>query len=424
MGVNIRYDSKRAAKGHRPWGVYIEVTIGGKRRRPSLFYQTEAEAIAGKAEADLAVERWWQDYEATQPKQEPLPPLPSAPAGVRLFETVAHAWLQLHVTKHCEAATVRSYHHLLDRHLLPTLRAWAVTDEGMDPVRLDGFFADLFQRGVPLPTRRHAHACLSSCLAWAKAKGYGRLSHNPALGLGRFLRQPSEKKIKTRPPNPMNPVQAEAFLSWIHDHHREWWEYFLWLIDEGSRVGEASALKWTNVFLDTGKAYIVESFSPSQRLLERQRGEEGLGEKDTKTHRENQYIDLSPRVVIALRELQAAQRKESFRCGRRVPQHVFTTRSGSPRKPDGQMREVFTDAVAGSKLLELTNESSGSMLTPHCLRDTFATLNILRGRHPGWVAMMLGHETEDTMRRRYYKWIRMIEINPFVQGGESQAGPS
>ena len=55
---------------------------------------------------------------------------------------------------------------------------------------------------------------------------------------------------------------------------------------------------------------------------------------------------------------------------------------------------------------------AGQEFTTHCLRDTFATLKILRGKHPGWVALMLEHETEQTTRERYYQWIRMVEENP------------
>ena len=47
-----------------------------------------------------------------------------------------------------------------------------------------------------------------------------------------------------------------------------------------------------------GKAHVVEAFSQPQRWVERQQGNErARGEKDTKTHRADQYIDLSPRVV-------------------------------------------------------------------------------------------------------------------------------
>ena len=74
---------------------------------------------------------------------------------------------------------------------------------------------------------------------------------------------------------------------------------------------------------------------------------------------------------------------------------------------------MFREACEANKLVGQT----GRKFTPHCLRDTFATLKILQGKHPGWVAMMLGHETETTTRERYYKWIRLVEENPLARGG-------
>jgi integrase len=332
---------------------------------------------------------------------------------VVLFERFAQLWLDLHVAQQCEAATYRSYEGLLRTHLLPTMRAWPVTDDVMTPARLANLLGpQLFVKGVKLGNRVSAQRCLSSAFAWGLIFGETRkhLTHNPALGHRRLLRQPTEKRVKRKAtPNPMTQRQADALLDWIKTNRREHWEWFLFLIEAGPRVGEVSALKWPSIDLERGKAHIVEAYSASQRWMERKRGDEdGLGEKDTKTHREDQYIDLSTSLVEALQALQVAQRKEAFRCGRKPPQHVFVTSRGTPRRPDSVVRRVFRDACTALKLVGQT----GQKFTTHCLRDTFATLKILQGKHPGWVALMLGHETEQTTRERYYKWIRMVEENP------------
>ena len=258
-----------------------------------------------------------------------------ASGGTILFEPLARNWLQLNV-RSLEAATYRGYKGLLDRVLLPTMRAWPVTDEAMSRKRLHDFLGkDLHAKGVSLSTRVAALRCLSALFAWALVFGdVKHLTFNPALQLGKHLRQPGEQRHKKAPPNPMTREQAAALLAWVKDQRRAFWEWFLFLLETGARQGEASALKWEHLDLDIGKAHIVEAFSGSQRWLERQDGDEdGDGEKDTKTHRTDQWIDLSPRLVVALRELQAEQRKEAFRCGRKMPQHVFVNSRGRAAAP-------------------------------------------------------------------------------------------
>ena len=45
------------------------------------------------------------------------------------------------------------------------------------------------------------------------------------------------------------------------------------------------------------------------------------------------------------------------------------------------------------------------------------TLSILAGGHDyGWVAMMLGHSKEDTLKKHYLKWIRLVDENPMAKG--------
>ena len=304
------------------------------------------------------------------------------------------------------------------------MRTWPMTDDVMTPSRLADFLGrQLYEKGVSFDTRLAAQRCLSSAFGWAKIFGETskHLTRNPVLGLGRYLRQPMEKPKKKPVPNPMMPAQVDLFLNWIKEQRPEDWEWHLFLIETGVRVGEVSAVKWSQLYLDRGKAHIIESFSASQRWLERRSGDEdGLGEKDTKTHRGDQYIDLSPKLVTALQEMQIAQRKEAFRCGRKIPTHVFTTSRGTPRRPDYASREVFREACDGNEL----RGQSGRRFTVHCLRDTFATLKILQGKHPGWVSMMLGHETEQTTRERYYKWIRLVEENPLARESESGGGNS
>src|SRR5262245_41850002 len=416
-GVNVRYDAKRKL----PWGVFLQVMLGPKRVRGAKFFATEPEAREAAGAASAEVTALLAEYDAAQARRARLEP----PASVGplanddlLLHSAVGLWQQTYVQDR-EAATARSYEGLMKNHILPLIGAWPMTDFITSKRCLD-FYEELRQHGVRLPTRRHVHACLRNFFSWAATQDAYPLKLNPAKGIGRFIRHKSEKRLPTASPNPMTPPQYEAFLDWIKVHRPAWWEFFLYLGDTGCRSGEACALKKTRVDLDRGKAHILESWSPSQRRAERNTGLEGVGLKDTRTHREPHWIDLSARLVTALRGLQHRQREDSLRRGRKVPEFVFTSRNGTPRTTEKGLHQVFDDACTA---LGLVGET-GLKFTPHCLRDTFATTHIMKHHDIGWVSLMLGHADEITTRTKYYKWLRLAESRGFAdgihEGGESR----
>lgn len=413
-GVYVRCDPRRRS----PWGVWVDTRIGGKRYADTDHYATEAEAIAQANKAAAALDVIRQGYEEDERRRKALavPELPPAPKGATLFETMAKRWLDEHVKPMLEAATYRGYDGDLRRHLLPIMRTWPMTNEVMTPQRLkDVLKRQLFDKGLSLSARLSCQSCLSALFGWALGElPPGQLTWNPLLKQARYIRQESEKKVKLKqPPNPMTAAQAEAFLAWQKEHRPALYEWFLWLVDEGSRIGEVSAVRWSVLDLDRGRAHIIAAYSPAERWAERQCGDtDGLGEKDTKTHREDQYIDLSDRVVEALLKLKVANLEQWMARGRpgKEPQHVFLTSRLTPRRPDNMVYEAFHDACTALQLVGQT----GTPFTIHCLRDTFATLAILNGKHVGWVSMMLGHADEQTTRRHYYKWLRLVDDNPLA----------
>jgi len=418
-GITLRYDAKRAATG-LGWGVFVDVRLNGKRHAPSKFFATEAEAEEAYASSVVTVTELRAEaaQQARLTKALNVPALPRAPKGAVLFETLALDWLEKAVKPPRKtASTYRGYKGLLERHLFPIMRSWPVNAATMSPDQVTEVLRDhLHKKGLSLSTRIACQRCLGAFFTWVKK----RLPHllpygNPAEKLSSDIRQDAEMGIRLRKEaNPMTRQQVEAFLTWVKEHAPEVWEVFVWLTDEGSRVGEACALKWANLDLERGKAHINDAFSYAHRWLERQQGnEDGLGEKDTKTHRADQYIDLSDRVVEALTTLKSRNLEAWMARGRpgKAPQHVFLNRDLHPRRPDRTLYAVFR---AANKALGLVGQT-GKPFTIHCLRSTFATLAILEGKLDlRWVAMMLGHSTEETLMAHYFKYVRLVEANPLA----------
>jgi integrase len=416
-GVNLRLDHTKAAKGHAAYGVFVATTIGAKFHEGARFFRDLADAERQFAAVSRELATLREDEQQRQAIRDQMPPLPPAPKGTILFETFAQSWLKLYVTPHLSAASRRSYASLLDTHLLPIMRAWPMDEQTMTQERiLDYVLTPLARQGLSLAQRRHLRACLSSAFTWACTRSEYAMKVNPAKGIGLLI--PTEAERRRRPakhePNPMTPEQAAAYLAWFHTHARRWWEFVLFLHDTGVRVGEASALKWDRLTLAARQAWIVDAFSASERTRCLEAGEDPTrarddgswpGEKDTKTHRADQYIELTEDLTIALEDLQATQRAYSFKAGHRQPVHCFTTNRGTPRRPDGDLQRCH-DAACDD--LDLRGEK-GQAFTIHNLRDTFATTHILKGTDIGWVSRNLGHADEQTTRRYYYRWMRLAE---------------
>jgi integrase len=419
VGVTIRCEPKRAL----PWGLYVDTYIGGKRVGGSRFFATEAEAEAQypTVAAEITRRRQAAAEQARLDKAMKVPPpLPTAGKDTELFETMATRWLEKRVKVRLTPSTYRGYKGLMERHLFPIMRAWPVTSTVMTVERLtDVLGPQLSAKKVKLPTRLACQRCLSAFFRWViKAGAPSLFPHrvNPVKDLVSEVIQDAEIHIAlTQEPNPMTGTQVEAFLAWQQEHYPTLYELFLWLAYEGSRIGEACALQWDRVYLDREKAHIVATYSGAQRWLDRQAGLETLGEKDTKTHRTNQYIDLHPLVVEKMAALKTRNLEAWMKRGRfgKAPTHCFLNSTLHPRRPDKIVYRAFREACTALKLVGQT----GKPFTIHCLRDTFVTLSILAGGHDyGWVAMMLGHSKEDTLKKHYLKWIRLVDENPMAKG--------
>lgn len=374
--ITIRYEDTPARR--LKWGAIWYVYLPGQKRpkQKSTWFETEAEAHAFRTATLGELAR----LAAIPPAEKVAAPWTD---GVTRLGPFALDWLRDHVRPHKEAATYRSYEGLLRRHVIPALGPVPLTDAMFTPPAVAKFYEQLYTDGMTLGTRRHVHTCLSSLASYAVF--CGNLKHNPCLGLGRFLRHKTESALDPEP-NPFTEAEAQLFFDELEACDPDWYLYFSTLHDTGMRVGEIAGLKWANVDLDHRVADIVASYSPSDGC-----------DKDPKTH-QRRRIDLTSDLVERLFTWRPKQKREALRRGLSAPLYVFTTKHGTPRRQDGNMRRVFARTLVACQL-----EHRG--LTPHSLRDTFATrhLNTDWGKLP-WVSRQLGHETERTTSEHYFKF--------------------
>lgn len=104
---------------------------------------------------------------------------------------------------------------------------------------------------------------------------------------------------------------------------------------------------------------------------------------DTPKSGHDRTVDMSRQLEAVLRHLLTDRKAETLRRGwREMPRCVFCTTRGTMLNK-GNVRRVFVRVL---KRAELPLHFS-----PHCLRNTFASLLLQQGESPVYVQRQLGH---------------------------------
>ena len=143
----------------------------------------------------------------------------------------------------------------------------------------------------------------------------------------------------------------------------------------GLRTGEIDGLYWDKVDLHKKQIYIDQSLVKGEMT-------------DAKTDSSNRVIQLTDRVVSALRkQMEATKHLESF---------VFC-------KKDGKHFNYQTiSRVVWEPMLQRLNFKYRN---PYQTRHTYATLLLATGESPEWIAQQMGHSTTTMLFRVYSRYV-------------------
>jgi site-specific recombinase XerD len=136
------------------------------------------------------------------------------------------------------------------------------------------------------------------------------------------------------------------------------------MLDTGLRVAEATALKWNDLDLQTGKLHVKQGKGKKDRLL-------WIGES----------------TLEQLQKLRERQAKDAPTAQGKAPEYVFSTRDGDQISPRfvQQMVKRYRERCGFNK-----------QVTPHTLRHTFATDLLRETKNIRLVQKALGHASLST----------------------------
>ena len=350
--------------GHGSWYFSLDLPrhVDGGRRRPRRGGYLTCDAAAD-ARDRLSV------------------PQPGDPGGGVL--TVAD-WLETWVgtrvrlrdsTRRMYRGHIRLYfRRLFDGVLLAELHAGHV----------EGAFRRLFDEGMNPATARRLFSTLRTALTAAVRERL--LSDNPA----RYIKLPrgarphavvwTKRRVREwretgiRPAVAVwTPAQLARFLAFIGSHRL--FAVFRLIAMRGLRRGEACGLRWEDLDLEEGLAYISRQV---------QEGPDGrLRACPLKTESSQRAVALDPQTVTVLRAHRSREARRLGESGIEAQGWVFTDEIGRPLSPDCLTRTFG----------RLVGESSLPPVRLHDLRHGAATLMLLAGEELKTIADQLGHSS-------------------------------
>jgi len=191
-----------------------------------------------------------------------------------------------------------------------------------------------------------------------------KLPANPALRMGRYLRQGDEPK---RHIQPLTRTEAAHLVDAAKIHYSQWHPWVLLTLRTGLRLGEQLALQWGDVDWH-GKFVLV------QRNLVR-------GVLTSPKSHQRRRVDMSEQLITALQDWRRAQQARWLKKGEELPVWVFPSREGTAME-ERNVRHAFTRLLAKAKLRQMRI---------HDLRHTFASLLLQHGESVVYVKEQLGH---------------------------------
>jgi integrase len=219
----------------------------------------------------------------------------AAPKGARdTFGELLKAWEAAPLSdlgeKGLRGTTRDNYRSLVRAHILPRLRDVLLSRLTAAQV------SEVLERcGGAVSTRRSTYAGLVSVL------DYGVQTQRIGTNVARDVKRPSATKAASRE---LDDKGARKLLKAASGHRLEVGAWLL--LGCGLRRGEALALRWRDVDLEGGSAYVSGNVTRSSA---------GLVRGETKTERGERRVPLSPPVVEALKAHRATQAADRLRLG-------------------------------------------------------------------------------------------------------------
>jgi integrase len=260
----------------------------------------------------------------------------------------------------CEYSTYKAYNSAVTHHLIPYFGDRLLTELKTSDIRE-------WIGGLTV-----SHKMINNVLIPLR----GMLSDAHADGL--INRNPMDRiknlTHRTREPKPFAPDEVTAILAHCDGQIRNIFEFAFWT---GLRTSELIALEWGDVDWRKGCVFV-------------RRASVAKKTKSTKTKSGERAVKLLPPALSALK----AQKKHTRLQRAQVFHNPLTD---APWIDDQQVRKTAW--------IPALTRAGVAYRTPYQTRHTYASMMLMAGETPMWVAQQMGHANCSTIYRAYARWI-------------------
>jgi integrase len=364
VGVLVRPDK------HKPGRWWVRVNYRGRRRSLAFSSRKAADVAAVKLDAALKL--------GNAGVLDPAPVAPAAP--VPTLKDYAERWLEQVGSVRLRPSTVEQYRNRLRVRVYPTLGHLPLTSLTREAIRTA--LGDMVRAGnlrtpdkpVARATVRETVTTLGTILATAVEDGL--LPANPCTGLRKHIgntggQEAQEVEVFT-------PDALARLLAVAEQDYPTWHPFLLCLARSGMRLGEAVALRWSDVDLER-RVILVRRSERKGRVSEPKSG---------KARR----VDMSGQLAAVLRGHKSLQEAEAAIRGHALPERVFSTPGG---------RAIADDAFRNNVWRPILRRAGLRYRKPHTLRHTYASLLLDRGLPLTYVQHQLGHSSATITLKAY-----------------------
>ena len=297
------------------------------------------------------------DYVATFPGSA------AAPKPVPSFCEYVKTWLG---TLTCEKSTADGYRTTLKNFWAP-----AFSGKRLDEIKHTDVAAAIAEKAKTASAKTTNNLLISLRGLFEAAIADGHLEQSPAAKV-------HNRKHQRADIDPFEPDEMMAIMSRFSERGPEQvWAYYEFAFNTGLRTSEQIALRWGNV---DWRRHTVKVANARVRHQV----------KDTKTHHVRE-VDLNDRAMAAL----AVMKKHTFLKGTNEP--IFADAAGRPWTSDRKQREEYF--YPALKALGVRRRRA------YNTRHTYATVALMAGVNPAYVARQLGHKDTSMLLKHYARWI-------------------
>lgn len=335
MGVRVR-------QKNGSWWVFVN--SNGKRTSRKVGSKAAANKVAREIETRLAM----NDLGFMEQKVS------------LTFAEYAERFLNGYSKTRHKPSTHSSIQSALKHHLLPAFGKKPLNEIKRRHVKA---FLQTKSEALSYASVRNLKAYLSSILAQAVDDEF--IDSNPAAGTGRLIR----REDRTNRIQALTWDEARRFEDTMRRHWPRYYPFFLTLLRSGLRLGEALALKTTDVDFEQRTITVRRSYTRGHM-------------SGTKTSR-IRVVDMSQELTDVLQQHVIGCKRDVLKKGwGSVPEWLFYSETGTMLDGDNLRSRVFYPCLkkAGIRRIRL-----------HDLRHSYASMRISAGHNILDVSRQLGH---------------------------------